>query len=62
VLGGHVDGAVGPAIAEVAQVGQEDLPKGGLHGEVGEQAVQHGLGGGLVEGVQGVSQVLGESR
>jgi len=37
------------AFAEVAQVAQEDLSKGGLHGEVGEQAVQHGLSGGLVE-------------
>ena len=61
VLGGHPDGALGPAIAEVAQVGHEDLAKGGLHGEVGEQAVQHGLGGGPVELVKRVPQLPGES-
>ena len=61
MLGGHADGAVRPAIAELAQVGQEDLLKGGLHREVGEQAFQYGLGGGLVEVVQGVTQLPGES-
>ena len=61
VLGGHPDGALGPAIAEVAQVGHEDLAKGGLHGEVGEQPVQHRLRGGPVELVKRVTQLLGES-
>ena len=41
-----------PAIAEVSEVGKHDIPQDGRQGQIGQEPVQHGLRGRLVESVQ----------
>ena len=40
-----------PALAKISEKGQHDIAQEGRHGEAGQQPVQHGLRGRLVEGV-----------
>ena len=41
-----------PALAEVSEVGQHDIPQDGRQGQIGQEPVQHGLRGRLIESVQ----------
>ena len=40
------------AIAEVSEVGKHDIPQDGRHGQIGQEPVQHGLRGRLIESVR----------
>jgi len=60
MLHGHAGCLALPALAEVSEVGQHDIPQDGRHGQIGEQPVQHGLRGRFVESVQSLPQRGGQ--
>ena len=52
VLGGDAGRPGLPALAEVGEVGQDNIAQDGRQGQPGDEPVQDGLRGRLVEGVQ----------
>jgi hypothetical protein len=61
VLGGDAGRPALPALAEVCEVGQDDIAQDGRQGQLGHEPVQDGLRGRLVEGVQSPAEP-GEGR
>ena len=45
-----------PTVAEIGEVRHDDIAQGGAQRQVGQQAVEHGLRGRLVERIEGLAQ------
>ncbi len=48
-----------PALAEVSEIRQHDIPQDGRQGQIREEPVQRGLGGRLVESIESLPERAG---
>jgi hypothetical protein len=59
MLHGHAGRPALPALAEVSEIGQHEIPQDGGHGEIGEHPVQDSLRGRFIESVQSLPESSG---
>jgi hypothetical protein len=59
MLYGHAGRPALPALAEVSEIGQHEIPQDGGHGEISEQPVQDSLRGRFIESVQSLPERSG---